>query len=321
MLFFLHGEDNFRSKEKLIKLRNAFLEKNPSSGVVFFDFSEKIDSLHELLESFVSGDLFSAKKMIVIENLLTTLSADYQKIVLNKLTALDNITNNSDLVIVLREDGKPKKNLSLYKYLEKNSKKQEFNLLDFRGLEAWAVEYINLNYPKISFSKSALSLLISFIGSDLFLLKNELEKISNFKNEGEVSEKEIDLLVNSRIQSSIFQAIESLLNNNKKTALLLLHEQIEKGEDPFYILSMYVYQVRSLLKISSSLQNGALDPNIISRDTGIHPYVVRKLIAQTRLAGISKIRSIFQKLQRIDLEAKTGKIDIKTALDRFIIQI
>lgn len=321
MLFFLYGEDAFRSKQKLNELKRGFLEKNPMSVVDIFDFSEKSVSPQNILESFSSGGLFSTKKLVIIESLLKEMPADSQKTITEKIKKDGTIKEDPDLVIIFRENGLPKKNLSLFKCLELNSRKQEFPLLDQKGLEKWVLSFLSNSYPKLSFTPKPLSMFVSYVGNDLFLLKNELEKIATYKMEGELTEEDVDLLVNSQIRSTIFNATEALLNRDKKLASKLLHEQIEKGEDLFYILAMCAYQIRTLLRIAHSIENGNLIAANIAKETGLHPYVVQKSLPQARLAGTEKLKKIFSKIKTIDLEAKTGKRDLRLSLDTFIAQI
>jgi len=108
---------------------------------------------------------------------------------------------------------------------------------------------------------------------------------------------------------------------NKKKALKLLQDQLKKGDDPFYILSMYVYQFRNLLKIGEFFWQGRTNQYEVAKLTKLHPFVVQKGMAQLRNYDENKLKGIYQKLQDIDTGSKTGKIDIKLALDKFVAEI
>ena len=321
MIFFLFGEDNYRSKAKLLELKKMFSEKNPFSEIKTFDFSEKNHEIVDIFENISSEGLFSSKKMAVIENILAFGQMESQKKILEKMQELQSIESNQEKILVFKENNLPKKNLSLYKFLISKSKSQQFDFLSQKDLEKWILNWIKNNFPEIILSEKILAMLTSYIGNDLFLLEKELEKIGNFKLTGDISEEDVNLLVKSHVHSNIFQAIEALLGNNKKLALNLFHEQLEKGEDPFYILSMYAYQIRSFLKISSLLDRGIFDIQAISKETKVHPYVIQKSISQVRLAGTEKLREVFKKISDIDAQSKIGKTDLKTALDSFIVSI
>ncbi|KKU55851.1 MAG: polymerase III, delta subunit protein [Candidatus Moranbacteria bacterium GW2011_GWE1_49_15] len=319
MLYFLYGEDSFRSKEKLHELKKVFLKKNPPSGLFVFDFSDKDTSEQAFLEALKSGGLFSEKKLIIAEGLLKNIPTERQKTVLEKLKTDKSLSQEKDLVLVFHEEGQPKKNLSFYKYLSTNAKKQEFSLLSPRDLENWASGYVAKSSPQTAVPAESLSMLVSYVGNDLYLLKNELDKLICFKAKGgEISKNDIEALVKSHSESTVFQAIEALLGKDAKRALFLLHEQLQKGEDPFYLLSMYSYQLRTLLKISAAFESGNTNPQFIAKETGIHPYVVQKAFPQIKNISFQKLRDIYGKLGEIDMASKTGKNNVTLLLDKLI---
>lgn len=318
MLLFLYGEDLFRSREKLNQLRQNFATKNTTSSVLTFDFSEKNTSEKDFLESLRAGGLFSEKKLVIVLDFIKNISTEIQKSVLESLKKTADLENDKDLIVIFHESSEPKKNLSFFKYLFTKSKKQAFPLLQDFALSNWAKEYAQNISPKISFSKNSLEILVSYTGNDLYLLKNELEKLIALKVQGEISQSDIDQMVKASIQSTVFETVEALLGGNKGKALTLLHQQLEKGEDPFYMLSMYTYQVRTLLKIGSFYWQGMTNAPQIAQASKIHPYVVQKSLSQIRNTSLEKLKQIYKELEKIDFQSKTGKEPVVLLLDKFI---
>jgi DNA polymerase-3 subunit delta len=322
MLIFLYGADVFRSREKINALKNKYLQKNSSgAGLSVLDFAQANISLQDLKEKISYQGMFSTKSLTIANNALLNLPVEKQKEILEYLKSNKGLANDEDTVVVFHESGEPKKSTSLFKYLAANSKKQEFALLSGAQLTNWAIAKTKELEPKTQYSRDALDLLLSSTGSDLFLLNNEISKLVNYKNEGIVSKEDVDLLVKSKIDSTMFETIEALSSGNKSRALKLFHEQLEKGEDPFYVLSMYVYQLRTLLKIGDFFWQGMTNAPQIAQAAKLHPYVVQKSLSQVRALGEGKIRAIFDQLVEIDSAAKTGKTDLILALDTFIVSL
>ena len=275
MYIFLYGADIFRSQEKLSALKNKYLEKNSSgTSLSILDYAENLP-IQSLKDNLAAQGLFSTKRLVIISNIFTN-STEKQKEVLAILQSRKELENDPDTIVIFFERANPKKSTALYKFLVKVSKKQEFAPLDGAKLSEWVLSYTKKLNPEVSFSKTALDMLISFVGSDLYLLSNELQKVINYKNSGEILLADIELLIKSKIDSTMFEAIEALTSGNKPRALALLHEQLAKGEDIYYILSMYTYQVRTLLKIGDFYWQGMMSAPQISQASGIHPYVVQK---------------------------------------------
>jgi DNA polymerase-3 subunit delta len=223
--------------------------------------------------------------------------------------------------VIFFENEAPKKNGALYKFLFANAEKQEFKPLEGVALGTWAKNFLKNLAPTSTFSQNSLNLLLSAAGNDLHILSNEISKLANFKDGKEIVDADIELLVKSKIDSTMFETIEALASGNKSRALELLHAQIAKGADVFYILSMYTYQIRTLLKIGDFYWQGISSAPQIAQASGLHPYVVQKSLSQLRNLSEEKTKQMLRDLAEIDFSAKTGKIDPLLALDSFIVSL
>lgn len=320
MLLFLYGEDAFRSREKLTEIKNKFLEKTGSGSVPsVVDFEE--DKNGRISEKIGAGGLFSEKRLIIVKNLLNAPEA-IQGEALEFLKKKKDRIEDKNTVLVFWESGVPKKSNSVFKHLLKFAKAQNFEKLTGAKLSGWVLERLKKENPQIGISKMALEKLVAFCGGDADRLDSEGKKLGSYKEKGEISESDIELLVKAEISANIFETIEALSSGDKKKALRLLHNQMEQDEDPFYVLNMYVYQFRNLLKIGEFYFQGGRDKNQIARQAKIHPYVAQKGMAQLKNFTFPKLKNVYQKLAEIDLGAKTGKIsNLELALDKFIVEL
>ena len=106
--------------------------------------------------------------------------------------------------------------------------------------------------------------------------------------------EDVDLLVKSKIDTDIFKTVDALARGDKKTALKMLHDHLESGEDPFYLLSMYFYQFRNLGKSESRWPKKiCLSAEIASR-LKMHPFVARKSLDQARNFSWEKLKVFIQ---------------------------
>jgi len=318
MVIFLYGEDDFQSGRKLAEIKNKFLEKNKEGASLFvFDFSEKEWDIDEIIVDISSGGLFSPKKFAVIKGILSA-KKEFSDDKLEKFLKSEAKNDKSDLILIFWEGGKVKKGGKLYKLLKKISKCQEFGLLEGSKLKKWIDEKTKeIRGENVSIGSAAVEKLAVFAGNNLSLLSREIEKLVNYKNKGEITAEDIDQLVKSKIDTDIFKTVDALARGNKKTALALLHDHLETGEDPFYLLSMYFYQFRNLVKVKPLAEKN-LSPQDIASKLKMHPFVARKSLEQARNFSWKKLKMLYNNLCDIDFEAKIGKTDIKLALDKFI---
>jgi len=322
MIIFLYGEDFFRSGEKAAEIKKKFLVSDPvGSGLSVFDFSETKTEMDRVLGALATNNLLAPKRLIIIKNIILEGAEGARENMLAFLKKQKWLTDDSDTVAVFWEAGKVKKGDLLYKYFLKNAKNQEFGKLVGAKLSQWALLRIKKIGEKNSISRGALEKLLAFAGEDMYLLNNEIEKLSAYAGGKMIAEEDVELLMRANLGSNIFNTIDAIGANNKKEALALLHRHLEKGEDPFYLMSMFVYQFRNLLKVADFKNQFGADEYAIAREGKMHPFVVKKSLAQIRNFSFDKLKNIYQKLGELDTAVKTGKVEIRMGLDKFIVEL
>ena len=224
---------------------------------------------------------------------------------------------NSKDIIIFYENGIPP-NDAFFKFLKKEAKSQEFNLLEREKLKTWIKKKFK-NYQS-EITPEALDKLIDFVGNDLWQISNEIKKLVSFKNGKKIEIKDIELLVKPNIETDVFETIEAISLKNKKKAISLIHQHLEKGDAPLYLLSMISFQFRNLLIIKDLIEKRKPYYSIIKLSK-LHPFVVRKSYQQANKFSLQELKKIYQKILQVDLSIKTGRVEAETALDLFITTI
>jgi DNA polymerase-3 subunit delta len=170
------------------------------------------------------------------------------------------------------------------------------------------------------FTPQAAALLADLVGSDTRLAYNEIEKslaYSGYQRPVEVEDVE-NLAVSAR-QVDVFSLVDAIGNQDGRRALGLLHRLLVDQEAGM-IFGMVVRQFRLLIQAREVLDGGGSEGQLVS-ETGMHPYVARKTVAQVRPFSMARLVEIYHRLLEIDEAVKTGQIDIDIALDTFITAI
>jgi len=321
MIIFLYGEDSFRSGRKVLEIKEKFLASDTAgSGLSVFDFEQK-DKKASPLDVLGIPNLLAPKRLVIIKNLILSGTEKEQEESLEYLKKNKDIEGDSDLVVVFWEKEHPKKSNILYKFLEKQSKSQNFEKLAGIKLTNWVLKRIKEIDGGGNISKTALDKLIVFCGNDTNILDKEIQKLVNYAAGRIITDEDVEILVRAKIDSNIFQTIDALASRRKTEALKLLHRHLEKGEDPFYILSMFIYQFRNLIKVADLKENYGMYEQEIIRVSKLHPFVIKKSMAQLQMFSLEKLKKVYQKLSDLDTKVKTGQIEIRLALDKFIVEL
>jgi len=155
---------------------------------------------------------------------------------------------------------------------------------------------------------------------NLWEADNEISKLVSYCDGKEIINEDVQLLVQSKVDLNIFNLIDSISSKNKSKSALLLNQQIEKGLNEIYILTMFVYQFRNLLKIKSLLEQNLSNQEIAVK-AKMHPFVIQKSIEQCQRFEMKDLKKIYQKLFDADLAIKTGKINPRLALDLLVVSV
>lgn len=318
MIVFFYGEEDFLIDLEVKKLREKFFNQSSGGDLNVFDFDLEIN-LGNLIENLSEQNLFSAKKMIIINNFFSNTKADEQ----NELLEILKNNDFSEDILIFSEVNQPRKNTKLFKWLEKNSdKNKEFKKLEVSKIVNWIKKRILEISNEVLINDRVAKEIILMTGADLRKIDSNLNKLVNYVFSGEIKSDDLQKLVNSKIEADIFKTIEFLFQKNKNEALLLLNKQIAKGDDPFYVFSMYVYQIRVLLKISGFVEKEKIFDNfIISKQVKLNPFVVKKSLSLIKNFSLNNLIKAHHFLLHLDKEVKLGRIDILTALELFVLKI
>jgi DNA polymerase III delta subunit len=306
MIIFLYGQDDFRSSRKLKEIIEHYQQVHQSKmGLNLLDLEEQ--SFEDFRDRFQTKTIFQQTKLFVLKNAFT--NKDFEKGFLDQKTKFLQSKN----VIVFYQRGEVDKKDPLFVFLNKKAKVQKFEPLKQKELLAWIIEGFDQRKRKIKLPVAKL--LLQFTGNDLWRISREIEKLAVFKK-GEILKKDVELLVHPDLEQNIFKTIDLIAWNRKKEALNSIQQHLEKGDSPLYLLSMISYQFRRMLVMKDHLRNGGSIWHL-----GWHPFAAKKTYYLSKRFTFDRLKDIYQKILKTDLEIKSGRIDPETGLELLLSQI
>jgi len=310
MIILLYGEDTFRLRQKLTEVTEEYEVKH-KTGLNLTRFKENNFDFDKIREKIESISMFDEKKLIILENALSNkiFSEDFLKYIKK-----NKLKENQDIIIIFHQEGK----LTRPSLTRNVSMFEEFKLLLGNDLVNWLKKQAGKN--NININQENLKKLIAYVGNDLWQLNNELNKLGSYKGDQLINEQDIDLLIKSKIDTDIFKTLDALGRRDKKTAFRLLHEHLKQGENEIYLFSMFIYQIRVLLKLKDLIEKGTSFYDL-PKLSGLHPYVIKKSSEQLRSFSLNQLKNIYKYLLKIELGLKKGRLDGSAALDLFVAEI
>ncbi len=336
-LYILHGDNEFARAEALADLRARLTD--PAWGDLN---TQRLDgkrvTLSELTYACDVTPFFGAR-LVIVDGLLARLASGGRKadkeaggdaepsetgkaLLAGLVEYLPRLPDTTHLLLV-EPKGIAKTNavLKAAQGMGQRAKVMEFAPLNVKKGEVtqWLRE--RAQHKGGAVQPAALNLLAAFIGNDLRLLDQELDKLLTYVGPGQtVTEADVRRMVSAAQQSSIFDLVDAIGERNSRTALTLLHELLDAGEAPLYLLFMITRQFRILLQLRL-LQAANLAPGELASRIGQHPYVVEKAQRQARQFSVLHLEAILRRLLQADLALKSAGANPVLELDMLVVSL
>lgn len=324
MIFFLYGQDTYRSREKLRELKEKFAREVDPSGANLVVLDGALMKPEDLRNAMSAMSMFVKKRMVVVERLLESGKKSVQEAVAEYLQSKDfpedhivvfwegEISKKQKNIKAKKQTKKKKEGsstssetIALVDLLKKQKYVQEFALLTPAEVERWIVAEVQKRGGKIS--AGATRLLAASVGNDLWRMTNEIGKL--LAGDASLTEDAVRESVIEKTESAIFAFTDALGHRSRDEALRLLLNERAAGIEPLHLLAMMMRQFRILLRLSQN-------------DTeGMNPYVVSKTQSQVRNFSFDELKNIYARLLAIDVSLKTSRTDPDALLTLFIHEI
>ncbi len=221
-----------------------------------------------------------------------------------------------DTTLLLLSDGPLNANNPLLRQLGPVCAVEEQTAPRGEQLARWIKETAEARGAAIS--PTAIRAMADLVGSDLWTLDQELEKLSLYASGREIGEGDVRLMVSQVREASIFEAVDAMIEGRPQVALRLLGQLRDDGREPLYIIAMVERQLR-LLALAHDASERRLPQNELKRALGTSSdFVVRKTMEQARRHSREDIAWRYDRLLEADLSIKQGRVDPDLALELLV---
>jgi len=314
-LFF--GEDRYSLNQKLKFWQDEFVKKYGENALEI-SYGESLDPA-DFATNLETIPFLSEKRLIIIKDFLDLAKAEKQKQV---AAAIENTPDFC--ILIFHENEIPDKTNPIYKKIAKIGTLQEFKSLSPNEITKWITDKAKKENIKISFATA--NYLSQQCGPELWTISNELEKLTLFADNKEITREMIDNLCIASLSSSIFKLTDEVAQKNAKASLKTFAILKESGEELTRIFFMLARHFRILTQVQELVSKGERAPEI-TKKLKQHPFVIQKTSIQAKNFDQKKLIQIYEEMLEIDKKVKTGIIksfkgdnrEFELAIEKFII--
>jgi len=313
--YIFHGSDEFTRSEAVADLRRRMGELGELNTV---HLDGRTVSLEELRRACETVPFLADRRLVLVTGLLTRLGRGKERGLLDGVVRLlQTLPETTRLVFV--EDGPLAEDHPVLKYAAGREEGfvRQFEPPSPEALPRWIQERARLHGGEME--RDAAVHLAQVIGpGDLRLLDGEIAKLVTYAGPGRaVTADDVAQLVPYVQQAVVFDLVDALGRREGRQAAILLHRLLDAGENPLGILAMVVRQFRLIIMVKDLAGRGE-NPASMAQMLGLHPFVARKLHAQSANFTLPQLERIYRYLLDLDLAIKTGDMTPEAALDLLV---
>ncbi|MDA1279978.1 MAG: DNA polymerase III subunit delta [Chloroflexi bacterium] len=313
MIRVLHGEDEYARSEALAKIRASAgpAEVRDPNTTVFEGRSIK---LAEVIGAAQVVPFMADRRVVIVYGILSrmqqrdkSLGAEWR----NLNEALSVLPATTELVFV--EDTTLRDNGLALKSVGPSASVQEYRRKQRGELEIWIRD--RFVFHGASATRDAVARVAWLAGADARLMDQEIKKLALYAGDREVVQRDVDLMVTDARETSIFAAVDAVLEHRPAVAMKLLYSLLSSGSSVQNILSMLARQVRLLILTVELRQQGVAQEEIGKRIGLTNRFALDKMLRQSGSFGIGQLASIHRRLLAADLAIKRGAMDERLAVE------
>ena len=311
--YFLYGPEIFYQTEIIQTLIKQWItDDNRDFNLETFDAQES--TVNHWLGSAKTLSFLGGIKLVIVRNLHDAIPQD--KEAQGLIDYAENPIPEACLVVTSNKVDRKRK---LFKILtglktaiacEAPKENELINWLRKRAEES--------NY---SLSSNAARVLINRVGARPGILAKELEKTLLYAGANKsISEKDVAEVVGESKTENVFALTEALKTKNPETALRLLNNQINHGEEPIKILGTIAWQFRMIWEVKH-YQKKNLPSGQIAKTMGANPYVVDKALQHTSRFSTKQLRTGYLELAKADRSLKSTSQDPLAVMQTLVLNL
>ena len=329
LLYILWGQDDFSLSQSLEEIKRGIGDQELLSVNTTILDGQQItsDQLRAVTETV---PFLSEKRLVIVRGLLErfepkTKSGGGKKAVSrtnqqNEYKSLAaGINGIPDSTILVLVDGKVGSNNPLFKALSAKATVKTFPLLRNTELRKWIQKRVR--EESASISPQAVDSLARLVGSNLWIVNSEIEKLILFTSGRCIEEEDVDRVVSCAREVSVFAMVDAILESKARLAEQALHQLLERGAAPAYLLVMLSRQARMIVRAKELMRQRKPETEIQNRLGLTSEYALRKTLEQANRYPLERLKELYHKLLETDLSIKTGKYDGELALSMLIVEL
>lgn len=307
--YLFYGDDKSLIDNEIDKLKKSL---GILGDTIYYNMN--MDSISDIVVEASTVGMFTTDKFIVIDGTLYFNSKGDMDV-----SSLEDYLNNYNVnsyLVFTSDGGNIDSRKKLVKLISSKGIMKKFDTSN-DYLNDFVRDYLKdngyvMDNVTISYFLGRCNLSVSDI-------KNELDKLMLYKLEDKkITLDDVSLLVEEKIDDTIFELVSSILKNDTDKAMKLYYNFLDNGMDVSQIIAVIASQIRLLFQVKRLSNSGKSNDEIAKILEFKSVYRVKYLLSDAYYYSERDLLKYLHKLADIDASIKKGNLDGKVLLELFI---
>lgn len=307
-VYLLCGEEAYLRNQYKKRLRDALVMEGDTMNYSYHEGKDV--NPRAVIDMAETLPFFADRRVLMIEN------SGYFKNKCDELADYMSVIPESTCFIFVETE--IDKRSRLYKEVKKYGRIVEFGTQKEDTLIKWILGMLKKEEKNVT--KETLHNFLTKTGSDMQLIKNELDKLIAYTEGRDViTTNDVEHVCVTQTTNKIFDMVNAIAEGNQKLALDLYEDLLSLKEPPMRILFLIARQFNQLYQVKL-LQKEGMGSSEIAKQAGIVPFAMKKYQAQAKSFTEKELRRAVEDCVDSEEAVKTGMMNDRMSVELLIMK-
>ncbi|HVW67017.1 MAG TPA: DNA polymerase III subunit delta [Candidatus Peribacteraceae bacterium] len=313
-IFLFTGENTYLLRRERERWIDEFRRKHGDENCLVAD-GQKI-SVRELWDDVSMLPFLAERRLVVVDTVPRCTREDIQTLA----------RSIHPQVVLLFCDPKVDKRTSGAKELLDTAEVKQFAALKRPQLEQWLKTYAS--GKNAALSDDARGLLLEYLGEDMNLLAQEVDKLSLFAAGKGISKTDVEQQTIPSDEGIVWRMTDLMTQGKKSVAVSYAHRMLSRGGDAYGLWALLLSTLKNIVLVHAAVHSGITSSKDIAEKSGIHPFALRSLQPFASKIKREQLETFVAWAAQSDRDLKTGRIratdeapeEIRVLIDQFLLK-
>jgi DNA polymerase III subunit delta len=320
-VYLLYGTESFLIHET-IQLIVTHLLNEEEKDFNFSTYDLEETPIEVAIEDAETFPFMGEKRLIVMQNPGFLTSEKTKEKVEHNITKLEEYLNNPapySIVVIAAPYEKLDERKKITKELKRKAVVEEAKKLGDQELKNWIKDRVKSN--NVDMDDMAIEKMVGIAGSNLFVLTNEIDKMSLYVGKGKrIDLHTVEMLVSKTLEQNIFELVEKVVYRKVEEALRIYYDLLKQNEEPIKILALLSGQFRLIYQVKE-LSSKGYGQQQMATTLRQHPYRVKLAAGQVHLFTEDELKRLMHLFAEADYQMKTGGLNKTMIIELILFQL